>query len=215
MIKRVSLPEELSRRLQQQISLGNIRAGEKLPTEPELMQQFGVSRSTVREAVRILSNAGWIKVRQGLGTFVSPKMPDSEPLTQRLRRVEPQHLLEVRLMLEHKVAEKAAQNRSASDLVKMRADLAERKRLAHAGEWLACIDADIRFHTHIAQASGNDILADLYKAFAEQLKESFLAQFENTDSFVQTQTLHENLLAAIEEQDAEQAWYWARQIVDH
>ncbi|MBO9637515.1 MAG: FadR family transcriptional regulator, partial [Siphonobacter aquaeclarae] len=86
MIKRVSLPEELSRRLQQQISLGNIRAGEKLPTEPELMQQFGVSRSTVREAVRILSNAGWIQVRQGLGTFVSPKMPDSEPLTQRLRR---------------------------------------------------------------------------------------------------------------------------------
>ncbi len=64
-----------------------------------------------------------------------------------------------------KIAEKAAVNRKEGDIQKMKTFLAERKAFALAEKPVACIDADINFHTSIAEASQNAILADLYKAF--------------------------------------------------
>src|SRR5580698_3927854 len=69
-LPRHSLADAVVGRLQQQLSLGIYQPGEKLPSEPELMVQFGVGRSTIREAVRILSNTGLLTVRQGSGTIV-------------------------------------------------------------------------------------------------------------------------------------------------
>ena len=81
-IRKKSLAEELAARLQEQIAAGTFGIGEKLPPEPELMRIFGVGRSTVREAVRILSDMGLLRVRQGAGTFVvSRNAPDL--MTQR------------------------------------------------------------------------------------------------------------------------------------
>ncbi|HEY8971874.1 MAG TPA: GntR family transcriptional regulator, partial [Puia sp.] len=69
-LQRHSLADAVVSRLQQQLSLGEYQPGEKLPSEPELMEQFGVGRSTIREAIRILANLGLLSVRQGSGTFV-------------------------------------------------------------------------------------------------------------------------------------------------
>ncbi|QHW00955.1 FadR/GntR family transcriptional regulator [Spirosoma endbachense] len=214
-INRLSLPDEVARKLQEQISLGKWEPGERLPTEPELMSYFGVSRSTIREAVRILSNTGWIRVQQGAGTFVETNKPQQESLSQRLQRVNTQDLEEVRLMLEHKIAGKAALNRTEEDIERMTFFLSERRKYAEQNQPKACIAADIQFHTRIAQASGNSILADLYQAFATQLTSSFLEKFRTTDPFKATQLLHEQLLTSIIEQNAEAAWYWADKIVSH
>ena len=83
-LSKKSLAEELAGRLQGQFMSGKFEVGEKLPPEPELMQIFGVGRSTVREAVRILSNMGFLKVRQGAGTFVERLTPPDEPMERRL-----------------------------------------------------------------------------------------------------------------------------------
>jgi DNA-binding FadR family transcriptional regulator len=214
-INRLSLPDEVARKLQEQISLGKWGLGERLPTEPELMHYFGVSRSTIREAVRILSNTGWIRVQQGVGTFVETNKPQQESLSQRLQRVNTQDLEEVRLMLEHKIAGKAALYRTEEDIEKMTFFLSERRKYAEQNQPKDCIAADIQFHTRIAQASGNSILADLYQAFAAQLTSSFLEKFKTTDEFKATQFLHEQLLASIIEQNAEAAWHWADKIVSH
>ena len=94
-IRKKSLAEELAARLQEQIAAGTFGIGEKLPPEPELMRIFGVGRSTVREAVRILSDMGLLRVRQGAGTFVvSRNAPDL--MTQRLKRADIRELDEVR-----------------------------------------------------------------------------------------------------------------------
>ena len=91
-IRKKSLAEELAARLQEQIAAGTFGIGEKLPPEPELMRIFGVGRSTVREAVRILSDMGLLRVRQGAGTFVvSRNAPDL--MTQRLKRADIRELL--------------------------------------------------------------------------------------------------------------------------
>ena len=87
------------------------------PPEPELMRIFGVGRSTVREAVRILSDMGLLRVRQGAGTFVvSRNAPDL--MTQRLKRADIRELDEVRRILEAAIVErplKGIQSRMPSE----------------------------------------------------------------------------------------------------
>src|ERR1700761_2775609 len=125
-LARHSLADAVVGRLQQQLSLGVYQPGDKLPSEPELMAQFGVGRSTIREAVRILANTGLVTVRQGSGTLVEAQRGIAEPLPQRLRRADASDLDEVRQLLEMKIAEKAALHRAKKDITKMRMLLAKR-----------------------------------------------------------------------------------------
>jgi DNA-binding FadR family transcriptional regulator len=78
-----------------------------------------------------------------------------------------------------------------------------------------CIDADIRFHTAIAIASKNEVLADLYKTLTIQIKNWFLTIYSDAADFRQTQQLHEQLLKAIEAGDAKKAWNIAAKIIGH
>ena len=66
-IQKKSLADEVAAKLQEQISLGHYKANDKLPIEPELMKNFGVGRSTIREAIKILANSGLLRVQQGVG----------------------------------------------------------------------------------------------------------------------------------------------------
>src|SRR5579872_5260895 len=129
-IVRHSLADAVVGRLQQQLSLGVYPPGDKLPSEPELMVQFGVGRSTIREAIRILANTGLVTVRQGSGTVVESQRGIVEPLPQRLRRADAADLDEVRQLLEMKIAEKAALLRTRKDITKMKTLLQERKDAA-------------------------------------------------------------------------------------
>lgn len=214
-IRRNSLADEVAQRLQEQISLGNYKTGEKLPTEPALMEAFGVGRSTIREAVRILANSGVLRVQQGLGTFVEEQAGIAEPLPQRLKRAQFEDLDEVRQLMELKIAQKAALNRTEEDIERMKAALKKRKEYGVANDIAACIEADIEFHLAIAQASNNSILMDLYKTVAMHLKAKFLERFKTTDTFTNTQQLHKNLLNSIVAQDDQKAWEWVQKIIDH
>lgn len=214
-IRRNSLADEVAQRLQEQISLGTYKTGEKLPTEPALMETFGVGRSTIREAVRILANSGVLRVQQGLGTFVEEQAGIAEPLPQRLKRAQFEDLDEVRQLMELKIAQKAALNRTEEDIERMKAALKKRKEYGAANNVAACIDADIEFHLAIAQASNNSILMDLYKTVAMHLKAKFLERFKTTDTFINTQQLHKNLLNNIVAQDDQKAWQCVQKIIDH
>lgn len=214
-IKRNSLADEVAQRLQEQISLGTYKPGEKLPTEPALMQAYGVGRSSIREAVRILANSGVLRVQQGLGTFVEASTGIEEPFPQRIKRAAVDDIDEVRQLLEMKIAQKAALHRTAEDIEKMEAYLKKRKEAAAADDTGGAIEADISFHVAIAEASGNGILTDLYKTVAHHLKNHFIAKFKNAESFRETQHLHKNLFNSIIAQDAQKAWQWAQRITQH
>jgi len=211
-IKRLSLADEVAGRLQQKISLGEYAIGERLPTEPELMAVFGVGRSTIREAVRNLSNAGLVRVQQGLGTFVERKQVESESMSERFLRTKGKELNEIRQLFELKIAEKAAANRTEKDIVLMEKYLDERKKMGLANIPDACIQADINFHLSIATAAGSEILLDLYKTVAKNMKEYFSELFIDTESFIQTQKLHEALLESIIEKNPKKAWECAAKI---
>ena len=208
-LQRHNLADAVVSKLQQQLSLGEYQPGEKLPSEPELMAQFGVGRSTIREAIRILANTGLISVRQGSGTYAEVQDGISEPLTQRLKRASKPDLDEVRCLLEVKIAEKAALNRTQKDIEKMKTFLQKRIEAAIAGDIEGAIRNDIQFHISIAAASHNDILADLYKTFADhQINKHFHETFKDAATFISSQKLHESLLNSIIDQDQKKAIYW-------
>jgi len=213
LLQRHSLADAVVGKLQQRLSLGEFRPGEKLPSEPELMEQFGVGRSTIREAIRILANAGLVSVRQGSGTYVEAQRGIAEPLSQRLRRADAGDLDEVRQLLEMKTAERAAQHRSRKDIEKMKALLKKRDEASKAGDKEGSISADIQFHVAVAEASRNEILADLYKTIAEQMTRHFRATHSDTGSFIRSQHLHESLLNSIVDQDPRKALHWATKIL--
>jgi len=214
-IHKRSLADEVAARLQEQISKGAYQVGSKLPTEPELMKSFGVGRSSVREAIKILANRGLLLVQQGVGTFVENQIAVAEPLGQRLRRADVKDLDEVRKLLELKIAEKAAAHHTIQDIKKMKGFLSARKKAGEAGDLPACIKADIDFHVAIAEASKNDILLDLYKAAATHMESWFLRIHADTSSFTATQQMHEALLSHIINHDPKAAWNTAIAIIDH
>ncbi|WP_183576334.1 FadR/GntR family transcriptional regulator [Mucilaginibacter sp. X5P1] len=212
LIIRKSLADEVASKLQEQISLGKYKVNEKLPIEPELMKVFGVGRSTIREAIKSLVNSGLLSVQQGVGTFVI-QASGNEPMDKRMKRANVQDLDEVRQLLEMKIAEKAAINRSEKDIITMKNYLAIRKQTAHAGLIEECIDADIQFHVAIAEASKNEILADLYRSVSLHLKTWFMHIYPDTQIFTDTHHLHKQLLKSIIANDPKQAWNTAAKII--
>lgn len=214
LIKRQRLADEVANALRQQVEEGRYRPGERLPSEAEFMTVFGVGRSTVREAVRILAHSGVLRVQQGLGTFVETPSGIMEPLGQRLKRSPAGDLNEVRQLLEAKIAEKAALNRTRKDIRQMESLLKRRMEVALSGDMQATMDADIRFHVSIAEAAGNEVLADLYKTFVIQVRQSFQEAYQNTASFIHTHQLHEDLLKSIVEKNPSRAWTLAKKITD-
>lgn len=203
-INKRSLADEVAEHLRVAINAGTYKVDEQLPTEPELMKQFGVGRSSVREAIRILANSGLLRVQQGVGTFIEESTGITEPFHQRLKRADIQDIREVRQLLEMKIAEKAAINHTEADLIKIKKMLDKRNETAYTGSLHECVQADIDFHTSLAEAAGNPILTDLYQSFSMHVT-GWLKSFSDTQEFKDTVQLHQELYEKIKARDSKKA----------
>lgn len=213
-IERKKLGDQVIHQLQEKISLGELKPGEKIPTETELMTLFGVGRSTVREAVRVLAKAGLLEVRQGDGTYVLDRTNNLEPLEHRLRRASILEVYEVRRALELEIAKLAARRRSEEDLLAMRESLAKRREARRVNDKRSYVDADLFFHLAIAAASKNSVLTDLYFSFSNTVRDALDKLISDQELHKNQISIHEQLLAAIERQDEQAAVYWAAQNLD-
>lgn len=201
-IRKKSLAEEVAGQIQKQITEGKLKEGDKLPVEPELMKVFGVGRSTIREAVKMLLNRGYLSVQQGRGTFVESQMPASEPFEQRLKRADIRDLYDVRKILEAAIAERAALHRTEQDLKDIQKYILKRKSFAKAGLLEECIEADIHFHVAVAKATHNEILFELYRSASIHLQKGYNHIYDDTKYFSDSQLLHEKLVKYIIDRNA-------------
>ena len=192
-IQKKSLADMIAETLKQQITEGTYWAGDKLPTEPELMKTFGVGRSSVREAVKLLVNMGVVRVQQGSGTFVAVPS-NNDDVNIKMSTADRTELDEVRKILDIAIVEKAVARRTEKDIERMRASLEKRKVNAEKGLLEECIEADLNFHIAIADAAHNRILADIYRSAATHLLSEFNRIYDGTDCFINSQTSHEKLL---------------------
>ncbi|REC80150.1 FadR family transcriptional regulator [Chryseobacterium elymi] len=213
-IQRKTLAQEVADRLIQGIINDEYAIGDKLPTEPELMKIYGVGRSSIREAIKILSIKGVLSVQQGVGTFVISKNIQ-ESLETKINKAEFNEVYEVRSLLDSKIAARAAVHRSEKELetIKMYLDL--RDQFAEENQALKCYQADINFHISIAEACGNNLLKEIYKITSKHIFRTFESSHNNnTDSFKLSQKIHADLYSCIENKDPENAARIAQLIVD-
>jgi DNA-binding FadR family transcriptional regulator len=211
---RKRLVDRVIEELQQRISLGALAPGERLPTEDQLTSQLGVSRTTLREAVGVLTHAGLIDVRQGDGSYVRSAPSRDEPLDRRLRRGAAREVYEVRRVLELETARLAATRRTGEDLQRLRGHLAARDAARMSGDLDAFVDADVALHIAIARAGKNAVLADLFRTFATVLRETLADIARDPALAADTAPLHHELVEAIARRDAAAAVEATRQLLE-
>lgn len=205
-IQRVQRTQLVRQQLEQAIARGDYGPGDKLPSERELVALFGVSRITVREAIRSLEAVGLVSVQHGRGCFVGPLVDDTLPSGEWLSVHHKAliDLLRVRAALDTLAAERAAARRDPDELAAIRA--------AHEAFAAAADDAgatpdrlaelDIDFHRAIAVASGNTLLRHLLDDLGRYLGESRRALLAPRGRPHASAGEHARLLAAIEAGDA-------------
>ena len=162
-IKNTLLAEQVEEQLYEYITKLPLKAGDKLPNEFKLAEMFGVGRSTVREAVKLLVSRNVLETRRGSGTYVKDLVPtDLDPLN--LRNVEDKvtlamNLVDLRLILEPGIAELAAYNATDEEIEHLKdlCDTVEYK-IEHD---LYYIQDDIDFHTYIARCSKNKVVEQI------------------------------------------------------
>jgi len=204
MKKESRLFEQISFKIRNDINKGKFKVGEKIPSEPALMELYGVGRSTIREAIKSLTLSGILTVQQGFGTKVNAT--PSEPIEQRLRSSDFEEINQVRALLEQEIVRLATKNRTESDLETIIKALEKRKLAIESESRTECANADIEFHLAIASASGNRVLADLYESFTVIIRDFFAKRAPSGIShFAMSHYLHQALFEAINNRNADAA----------
>lgn len=156
----VTLSEQVADQLRRRIADGEFPVGSLIPTEAELTHELGVSRNSVREALRSLVHVGLLGARAGYGTFVLATSEVAPTLARRLDHEQATDVAEVRLLLEREAARLAAIRRTPEQLDRLRSAATQRiEQIGRPGYE----SADIEFHRLLLEASGNALLAELYR----------------------------------------------------
>lgn len=207
------LSDKVIAAIQRDIAKGKYKTGDKIPAEPELMTLYNVGRSTVREAVKTLAMSGIVRVKQGDGTYVNDK-PKRETLHERLRRADATEINNVRTLLEVEIVRLAATHKTPEDIEALSLWLDKRRKAIEQEQIKECTDADIGFHLALATASGNSVLADLYKNFTVVIRDFFDKRDGGTvHHFAASHKLHEALFTAVKSGKPDKAAATLQQIL--
>ncbi|MGN6673577.1 MAG: FadR/GntR family transcriptional regulator [Thermomicrobiales bacterium] len=183
---------------------GELKPGTRLPSEPELIEMTGVSRSSVREAIRSLETMGLLEIRRGKGTYVreidTGSVADAQMLLMLADRKVLENLVEVRITLEPLMARLAAERATDEDIAALRHSLdGMHHGLRSLEEWRP---HHLDFHQALAEASHNIILTKIWSLITMFLKDSPLVTGATTPSLP---NIHDDLFAAIANHEVERA----------
>jgi len=170
--------EEAVEQIADKIKAGELHTGDRLPPERELAAQMRISRPTLREAVKLLAEAGVLEVRRGQrgGVFVRSELIPRDLLrtSWEMRVSEVSGVLEARRLLEPRVAQLAAVHAGEEDFAAMRATIETQRELAAASDFLKNEDLflqlDLKFHLIIARATGNSTIVSLMRSLFRRLE---------------------------------------------
>lgn len=199
-----SLVDIALEQIRQRIDDGTWLLGQRLPPEPELAEIIGISRNTVREAVRVLTFSGVLEVRQGDGTYVRAC---ADPLStmQALARSSVEQALEARGMIEIEASRLAALRRTEADLTALHEALAASAARSSYEDLQDYIDHDLVFHQRVVDSAHNPVLSELYRYFSQVIRVGLERTISDPDRAQPCFDLHRELLDAIERQDADAA----------
>lgn len=209
--RRETLTSQLVRTLTERIAQGALKPGDKLPSEQELIEQFRVSRTVVREAISSLRAAGLVVTQQGVGAFVLQAAAEPFRIDENSLDLikEVINVLELRIALEAEAAALAAQRRAPEQVSAMRAALDRMEAAIAASE--DAVASDLEFHQTIAEATGNSHFTHLFNYLgALMIPRARVQTFrffadDRTEYLRQVNREHEDIYQAIARQDADAA----------
>lgn len=200
------LSEKVAENIRQMIIQKNLQPGDKLQNEIELTKDLNVSRSTLREAIKILVSTNVLEVRRGRGTFVTdnPGMT-KDPLG--IDFIEEKdllsHFFEVRLLVEPQMAEFAAIRATDEEINSIRAAYEKVKEAINNGE--NHTEADIEFHNQIAKSTHNPILQRIVPIINDGIIGGYTKTKDVPESAEIVLTQHRKIMHAIEMRDKDLA----------
>ena len=210
-IVRKKLSDEVFARLKHMIETGELKAGDDMPSERELMERYGVGRPAIREAMQALAGKGLVEISQGERAKVlritaesiirQVDLPAKLMLSGSSDTLE--HLKSARIFFERGMIREAATKATPAHIADLRALLDKQKE--SLGDADAFIDADMAFHQLIAQISGNPIFAAVSGAMLGWLKSYHTEMLIWTGRENFTLAEHEEIIRAIEKGDADRA----------
>ena len=203
---------EVANTLRDQILAGELSAGDRLPTEAELCEHFGVSRSTIREALRMLSSQRLVATRRGVGggssvaqirhDDVTDMLRDSIELLALTEGATVAELIEARELLEVPAARLAAARRSEKQLERLRASLPGSLETVDLGR---IFEVNRSFHDILLEASGNRLLRVVTEPLFSVMQTRFLRDRAGVAFWQRVMREHATILEAVEQRDAERA----------
>jgi|TARA_Y100000310_G_scaffold253669_1_gene260568 GntR family transcriptional repressor for pyruvate dehydrogenase complex len=201
------LYKSIVNQIQRMIRSGELNKGDRLPSERQLAEQFGVSRTAVREAIKSLAEIGLVDIMVGRGTFVANNTRDrivaSVHLLLDVEKVDKEDLQTARAILETPIARLAAKNRTEENCKKMQKLLDQ--MIVSKNRPKKFVDADTEFHIELAKASGNTAFVVLIQAIIRILRNerTYVRDFkEELDSAI---TYHREILYSVIQKDEEGA----------
>jgi len=170
--------EEAVEQIAEKVKSGDLHVGDRLPSERDLAAQMRISRPTLREAVKVLAEAGVLEVRRGQagGIFVASEVVPRELLhsRQEIRFSEVAGVLEARRLLEPRVAQLAALHASDEDFAVMARTIERQREVAAGDDFLRNEDLflglDLKFHLAMARATRNGTIVALMRSLLRQLE---------------------------------------------
>lgn len=209
-LESVRLSDAAVDQILQAIANGQLKVGDKIPSERELMRQLNVGRASVREALRKLETMGVVDVRPGQGSVIVNTLTHA-PASQLWKtwvsahREEVFQLLEVREALETKAAALAARHASAEDIEALRSAVDQQQATIPDGNAASRAEADIAFHTALARASRNQFLLALAESLMYALHESRVSTYAHTGRAQLSLVEHTAIVDAVADGNVERA----------
>jgi DNA-binding FadR family transcriptional regulator len=170
---KATAPQQIAAAIKESILNGTLRPGDRLPPEPELAEQFGTSRPTLRSALQELCANDVLTVRRGRSggyrvsdislELLAPRIRDFITLSLTVKTLELPQVYEVRRALELLIAELAAERRTSEGLERLEELLTQAQRAARKTA-SAAVEIDLRFHAELANCTGNPLLIGLEAA---------------------------------------------------
>jgi GntR family transcriptional repressor for pyruvate dehydrogenase complex len=204
---RHSLHRQVAESLRELITEGKLKPGDALPPERLLAKEFGVSRVTVREALRVLQLWGLVEARQGGGNYVcAPSLAHIvgplATIIQHNRQLQDE-LLDARDIFEPGVCWLAAQRCTESDLTAIEAIVERQRQRVERGE--LAVEEDSAFHLALAEATHNHVVPPIVQAINDLLLESRLRSLRTPDRPRRSLEGHLRIVAALRARDADGA----------
>lgn len=200
------LPQVVARRLQKMILDGELQAGEVIPSQRLLAEQFNVSRASLREALLTLETLGLVRTEPGRGTFVTAGR--SDPAAALKWRYSDSHsmqdVFETRHMLEGQIVLATAKVIDAAAIAELVSSTDEMERCWETGDLLANVEADLRFHRTIAMNCPNQMLQSVYETVQDLLNETQRQPIPRTNPARMRESLseHREIIAALSRRDS-------------